>query len=88
MPAATTYESCWNQSGPYSGPCGNSGGLVTWTVGSVGAGTTGTVCFGAVVSGYPWWPPDGDVEFALRRRGAFLTQQAGVYVWRQEECAF
>lgn len=42
VPAGTTYSGC------SGGPCSESGGLITWSLGTLPKGTTGTVSFQAV----------------------------------------
>lgn len=52
VPANLTYVGC---NAPV-GSCSQSGGLVTWSLGSQGAGASGSVTFWATVSSYPWLP--------------------------------
>jgi uncharacterized repeat protein (TIGR01451 family) len=71
VPATLSYQGC--DSG-----CSQSGGYVTWNLGSRAAGATGTVCFWGTVNGYPWWPRWLDAQFA------FLEQPGRRWPWPGE----
>lgn len=56
VPIVMAYLSCWAQSGALTG-CSYNPRVVLFNIGaSVANGASGTVCFNAVITGYPWLP--------------------------------